>query len=125
MFDGLRSMAGLAGIMKDLPRIKARMEQAREELGRITVEADTGGGAVRAVANGQLRIVSVTIDPALMSGIVDAANPDDRAMVEDLITGAVNAALAKARDAAQEQLAAAARELNLPLPPGGLAGLLG
>jgi DNA-binding YbaB/EbfC family protein len=125
MFDGLKGMAGIAGLMKDLPRLKARMEQDREELGRVTVEADTGGGAVRAVANGHLRILSITIDPALMGGLLDATNPDDRSMAEDLIAGAVNAALEKAREAAQQQLAHAASELNLPLPPGGLSGLLG
>ena len=46
-------------------------------------------------------------------------------MAEDLLAGAVNAALAKAREAAQQQLAAVAGEMNLPLPPGGLGGLLG
>lgn len=125
MFDSLKGMAGLAGLMKDLPRLKARMEQAREELGRLTVEADTGGGAVRAVASGHLRLISLTIDPALMSGLVDASSPDDRAMAEDLIAGAVNAALEKAREAAQQHLADAARDLNLPIPAGGLGGLLG
>ena len=125
MFDGLKSMAGLAGIMKDLPRIKARMEQVKEELAALIVEADTGGGAVKVVASAQMQIVSVTIDPALLSGMIDSANPDHRALAEDLIGGAVNAALVKAREAAQDHLAAAARELNLPLPPGGLGGLLG
>ena len=45
MFDQLKGMAGMAGLLRDLPRIKAKMEQVKEELGRITVEAETGGGA--------------------------------------------------------------------------------
>jgi DNA-binding YbaB/EbfC family protein len=125
MFDSLKGMAGLAGLMKDLPRIKARMEQAREELERITVQAETGGGAVRAMATGHMRIVSIAVDQAMLSGLVDSSNPDDLAMAEDLIAGAVNAALEKAREAAQQHLAQAASDLNLPLPPGGLGGLLG
>jgi nucleoid-associated protein EbfC len=125
MFDSLKGMAGLAGLMKDLPKIKARMEKVREELSRLTVDAETGGGAVRVKANGQLKVVSVRVDQAMMSALVDASNPDDRAMAEDLICGAVNAALEKARQTAERELGEAARELNLPIPPGGLGGLLG
>ena len=46
-------------------------------------------------------------------------------MAEDLIVGAVNAALEKARERAEQELANAAAELNLPIPASGLGGLLG
>lgn len=125
MFDGLKSMAGLAGLMRDLPKLKARMEKIKDDLSRITVQAETGGGAVRATANGQLRLVALHVDPPLIASLVDSSNPDDRTMAEDLIVGAVNAALAKARERAEQELAGAAQELNLPIPPGGLGGMLG
>lgn len=114
----------MAGLLRDLPKIKSRMQQVKDELGRITVEAETGGGAVRATANGQLRLIAVHIDPPLISSLVDASNPDDRAMAEDLICGAVNAAMQKARERAEDAFAAAAQDLNLPLPPGALTGML-
>jgi len=117
-------MAGMAGLMRDLPKIKARIQQIKDDLSRITVEAETGGGAVRATANGQLRIVGLKVDQPLIAALVDASNPDDRAMAEDLVVGAVNAALEKARERAEEEFASAAQELNLPIPPGGLGGLL-
>lgn len=124
MFDSLKGMAGMAGIMKDLPRIKAAMDDVRERLGEQRVEAETGGGAVRAVANGRLHIVTVHIDQTLFASLTDADNPDDRVLAEDLITGAVNAALEKAREMAEREMIAAAQELGLPMPPGGLGGLL-
>ncbi|MHC5023433.1 MAG: YbaB/EbfC family nucleoid-associated protein [Planctomycetota bacterium] len=124
MFESLKGMAGLAGLMKDLPRIKAKFEEVKAQLGQTTVDAETGGGAVRATANGLLQIVSIHVDQALLAGLVDPANPDDRPIAEDLITGAVNAALAKARELAEREMAAAASELGLPLPPGGLGGLI-
>ena len=124
MFDSLKGLGSLAGLMKDLPRIKAKMEEVRDRLGTITVEAETGGGAVRAVANGQLRLMSLRVDQALLGGLVDATNPDDRTMAEDLIAGAVNAALEKAREAAEREMRAAAEELGLPIPPDALGGLL-
>jgi DNA-binding protein YbaB len=124
MFENLKGMAGLAGIMKDLPRIKAKLEEVKQRLGEMTVEADTGGGAVRVTANGLLRVVSVKLDAALIAGLVDPANEQDRAIAEDLITGAVNTALQKARELAEREMASAAGEMGLPLPPGGLGGLI-
>jgi nucleoid-associated protein EbfC len=125
MFDKIKGMAGMAGLMKDLPKIKARMEKVKEDLATITVQAESGGGAIRVTANGQLRIVALHVDQPLLAGLVEVGNPDDRAMAEDLIVGAVNAALEKARKRAEQALADAAHELNLPIPAGGLGGLLG
>ena len=80
MLDNLKGMASLAGVMKDLPRIKAQLEEVKAQLARIEVSADTGGGAVVATANGQLRIVSVHVESALISGLVDPERGDDRRM---------------------------------------------
>ena len=124
MFENLKGIAGLAGIMKDLPRIEAKLEEVKQQLGEMTVEADTGGGAVRVTANGLLRVVSVKLDAALIAGLVDPAHEQDRAIAEDLIAGAVNTALQKAREVAEREMASAAGEMGLPLPPGGLGGLI-
>ncbi len=124
MFENLKGMAGLAGLMKDLPKIKAKMDEIKMRLGEMTVSAETGGGAVRVTANGLLRVVSINLDQSLITGLVDPRNPDDRVVAEDLIVGAVNAALGKARELAEREMAAAAGEMGLPLPPGGLSGLI-
>ncbi|MCH8165591.1 MAG: YbaB/EbfC family nucleoid-associated protein [Planctomycetes bacterium] len=124
MFENLKGMAGLAGLMKDLPKIKAKMDEIKMRLGEMTVSAETGGGAVQVTANGLLRVVSINLDQSLIIGLVDPRNPDDRVVAEDLIVGAVNAALGKAREVAEREMAAAAGEMGLPLPPGGLSGLI-
>jgi DNA-binding protein YbaB len=125
MFDQFKDMAGLAGIMKDLPKMKAQLEQVKARLGDVTAEAQTGGGAVRARANGRLEVTSIEIDQALLSGLVEADDPDDRILAQDLIVGAVNGALIRARELAEKAFAEAASEMGLPVPPGGLEGLLG
>jgi len=125
MFDALKGMAGLGGIMKDLPRIKARMEEVKAELADTTVEGMVGGGAVIAIADGRLRIREVRIDPAMLGAIADSGTEEDRKLAEDLVTGAVNAALEKAQEMITARVAEAASEFNLPIPPGGLSGLLG
>ncbi len=124
MFDQLKGMAGLAGLMKDLPRIKAELEAVKARLGERTASAETGGGAVRATASGLQKIVALEIDPAMMATFLDEENPDDQTLAAELITGAVNAALEKARALAEEEFAAAAKDLGLPIPPGGLGGLM-
>ncbi len=124
MFENLKGMAGLAGLMKDLPKLKAKMDEIKMRLGEMTVSAETGGGAVQVTANGLLRVVSINLDQSLLTGLVDPRNPDDRVVAEDLIVGAVNAALQRARELAEREMAAAAGEIGLPLPPGGLSGLI-
>ena len=125
MFGNLKNLAGLAGVMKDLPRIKARFEEIKRELETKTVTAESGGGAVRATASGSLRLVSIDIEPALLRGLVEMDDPEDRKLASDLITAAVNAAMTKARELAERELGNAANELGIPLPAGGLGGLLG
>jgi hypothetical protein len=124
MFDNLKGLAGLAGMMKDLPRIKARFEEIRKQLDAQTVTAEAGGGAVRATATGSLRVVNIEVEPALLSGLVDIEQEDDRQLASELIVAAVNASLTKARELAERTLGEAADDLGIPLPAGGLGGML-
>ena len=124
MLDNLKSIASLGGLLKDLPKIKQRMAALKDNLGRQTVTGETGGGAVRVTATGLLRVVSIEVDPALLAGLVDSTDPQDKAMAQDLIAGAVNMALQKARELAEKEAAVVAGELGLPFPAGGLGGLL-
>ena len=125
MFDSLKGMAGMAGMLRDLPKIKARMAQVKRELEQVHVDSQAGNGAVRVTANGQMRIISIRIDPTLLAAVADESKPDHRALAEDLIAAAVNSALESAKKAAAEKFSAVAEELNLPIPAGGLEGLLG
>lgn len=126
MFDQFKNLGQLASLMKDAPRIKEQFQQAQEDLKKVRVSAETGGGAVRATASGAMRLTSVEIDPALMSTLVDAASDADRQFAEDLIAGAVNAALEKAQHAAASEMAKRAQDLGLPIPPDtDIASMLG
>ena len=100
------------------------MEEVKRDLERRTVDAEAGGGAVRAVANGKLRILSVEFNRAMLSGLVGTGREEDLQLAEDLIAAAVNAALERAQEMVAAELHAAAEELNIPMPPGGIAELL-
>lgn len=102
----------LRGLLETAQRIQSEVARVRDALGTKTVEAESGGGLVRCVANGRGEILSVAIDPGIFGG--------DRKLVEDLVVGAVNLALDRAKQLAQEELARATG--GLPLPPGLFGG---
>jgi DNA-binding YbaB/EbfC family protein len=105
-------MPDLGQLLETAQRIQAEVGKVKDQLGAKAVEAETGGGLVRCAANGRGEVLSVTIDPTIMTA--------DKKMVEDLVVGAVNLALERARQLAQEELARATG--GLPLPPGLFGG---
>ena len=122
MFDKLRAATQMAGMLKDLPRLQAKMEEVRARLATTQVEGSAGGGAVKAVAFCDLRIDSVTLDPSVFRGIA-AGSPSDQSYANRLIADAVNDALARARARMAEELGRAAAESGIDLPPDILAKL--
>jgi len=105
------SMPDLKGLLEAAQRIQSEVARVREELARKTVEGETGGGLCRCTANGRGEVLSLTIDPSIAGDIK---------MIEDLAVGAVNIALAKARELADADLSRATG--GMPLPPGLLGG---
>jgi len=105
------SIPDLKGLIETAQRIQAEVARVRDDLASKTVQGETGGGLVRCVANGKGDIVSITIDPAVAS-----SDPGSLKMIEDLVVGAVNVALERARELAQGELSKATG--GLPLPPG-------
>jgi nucleoid-associated protein EbfC len=99
----------LTELMRNAGKLRESAEKAVESLGSLVVESDSGGGAVTAKVNGRLEVLSVRIDPKLVS---DA----DVELLEDLVAAAVNSGLVKAREAAAKSLSS----LTGGLPLGGL-----
>src|SRR5882757_1126812 len=89
------SVPDLKGLIETAQRLQADVARVREQLASQTVEGETGGGLVKCVASGRGEIVSVTIDSAVVG---------DKKMTEDLVVGAVNIALDRARELAQAEL---------------------
>lgn len=79
----------------------------QEELANETVEATAGGGAVKAVATGQQKLVSIEIDPAVV-------DPGDVEMLQDLVVVAVNDVLSKAQELASQRLSSLTGGIKIP-----------
>ena len=100
----------------DLGKMQQMLSEARDmqsqlddRLAAMTVEADSGGGAVSVRMNGKKELLKLTIAPAAA-----AAAASDLTMLEDLIVAAVNAASRKADAAHQTAASNMLGGLNLP-----------
>ena len=65
-------------MMQQAQKLQQQLLKAQEELATLTVEASSGGGAVKVVMNGQQKIQSVKISP-------EVVNPQDVEMLEDMV----------------------------------------
>jgi len=118
MFDQFRNLSQLTGLLQRSGEIRERLEEIREELKTHRIEAETGGGAVKAVVSGAMKVVSIDIDPHMLGTLVDPGAEEDRQLASELVVGAVNAAMEKAQRHAAEEMQRQMSDLDLPLPPG-------
>jgi len=100
----------LSALMQQAQALQGRLKQMQDEAAAKTVEAQAGGGMVKVVADGSMRLRKIEIDPALL-----AAN--DRAMIQDLLVVAINDALRRAQDLVTTEMGRLAGPLaGLKLP---------
>ncbi len=90
-------MFDMNNILKQAQKLQEEMKKVQDTLASITVEGSAGGGMVKVVANCKLEILSVKIDPEVLS-------EDDQEMIEDLIVAAVNQAIQNAQKRAEEEM---------------------
>jgi len=94
-------------MMQQAQKLQAQLAKAQEELGNMTVEASSGGGAVTVIMDGQQKIQSVKISP-------EVVNPEDVELLEDMVLTAVSEAIAKSQEAAAKQLGGLTGGLKIP-----------
>jgi DNA-binding YbaB/EbfC family protein len=92
-------------MLKQVQQMQDRMAKVQAELENETVEASAGGGAVRVVASGTQKVISVVIDPAAAG---------DTEMLQDLVVVAVNEAMELSKRLAATKMQAVASGLGLP-----------
>ena len=100
-------MSSIGKLMKQAARMQQQMEQTQAAMSARTVEATSGGGAVKVVAKCDGTIASIKIDPA-------AVNPADAQLLEDLIVTGVNQALAQAKEVSNAEMGKLTQGFNMP-----------
>ncbi|MBE6763995.1 MAG: YbaB/EbfC family nucleoid-associated protein [Ruminococcaceae bacterium] len=98
-------------MLRQAQKMQADVAAKQAELEEREYTATAGGGMVTAVVDGKHLVKSLTIDP-------EAVDPDDVEMLADLITAAVNEAVRKATDTADEEMSAITAGMNIPGMPG-------
>ena len=94
-------------LMKQAAKMQQQMELIQAQLATRTVEATSGGGAVKVVAKCNGTLAAIKIDP-------QALNPSDAQIVEDMILTATNQALAQAKEISNAEMGKATAGFNLP-----------
>src|SRR5689334_12592324 len=94
-------------LMQQAQEMQGRLQEMEESLANQTVTGTAGGGMVTVEADGKGTVRKVKIDPSVV-------DPNDVAMLEDLITVAVADAQQRAAQQQQAQMGRLTGGLDLP-----------
>ena len=97
----------MGAMMSQAQKMQDELARAQEEIKDMTFEATAGGGMVKVVANGDMTVDSIVIDP-------EAVDPEDVEMLQDMVAAAVNEALRGVSEISSQRLNAATGGLNIP-----------
>jgi len=122
MFDSMKSLGALAGLMKNKDKLREAGDRVRTKMEATKVIGEAGAGAARVVVSGTMRVLEVELAHGLVIGM--AADEKTRALAGTLIAEAVNEGLRRAQLAMKEAMDEEARALGLSGVPG-LENLLG
>lgn len=122
MFDNLKSLGALAGLLKNKDKLKDASDRVRAKMQETRVVGEAGAGAARVVVSGTMQVLEVELAPGLVMGM--AADEKTRVLAGNLIAQAVNEGLRRAQFAMKEAMDEEAKAMGLPGMPG-LDTLLG
>ncbi len=97
----------MSELMNQARRFQERLGKMQEELAAKSVTASAGGGMVTVTVNGRGELIDLVIEKEII-------NPDDPEMLRDLVMGAVNEGLRKAREMSKGELAGLTGGLKIP-----------
>ena len=100
-------MSSIGKLMKQAQRMQQQMEQVQAALAARTVDATSGGGAVKVTATCDGNITAIKVDP-------QALNPADAQLLEDMLLTAVKQAQEKAREVANAEMGKLTTGMGLP-----------
>jgi hypothetical protein len=97
---------GLGNLMRQAQQMQETMQKAQAELAEIEVTGESGAGMVKVTLNGRHEAKRVSIEPKLLG--------EEKEMLEDLLTAAINDAVRKIAERTQEKYSGLMSGLNLP-----------
>ena len=98
---------GLGNMLKQAQEMHSKISQLQEAMAEKRVETSSGGGVVSVVISGKQEILSIRIDPEVIS-------KEDVEMLQDLIRAAVNEAIRKSQEMVTEEMKKITGGLSIP-----------
>lgn len=100
-------LSSIGDLMQQAKAMQERLAGVQAEVGARVVEATVGGGMVTARMTGKLELLSVSIDPQVITG-------GDREMLQDLVVAAVNQAVRQAQVLMAEEMSKLTGGIKIP-----------
>ncbi len=97
---------GLGNLMQQAQQMQEKMKQMQEDVAKMEVSGESGGGMVKITMTGRHDVKRVELDDSLLS--------EDKEILEDLIAAAVNDAVRKVEQSSQQGMSGLTEGLNLP-----------
>ncbi len=117
MFEQMKTMGAIAGLLKNKDKLKQVGEDFRERIGKLRVTGVAGGSAVRVTITGQLEITEVFIERNAVAGAAQGGD-EGREMLQQLVQEATNDAIKRVQALIAEEAKKISAELDLPPMPG-------
>ena len=100
-------MKNMNSMMRQAQNLQKKMMKTQAELATKTIEASSGGGMVKVIANGAQKIESIVMEK-------EVVDPEDVEMLQDLVLAAVNDALNKSQEMVSAEMGKLTGGLNIP-----------
>jgi DNA-binding YbaB/EbfC family protein len=97
---------GFGNMMKQAEALQRNMQKAQEEIARLEVVGESGGGMVKVTMTGKHEVKRVQIEPAVIG--------EDREMLEDLVAAAINDAVRRVETESQQRMSSLMSGMRLP-----------
>ncbi|MGC8697557.1 MAG: YbaB/EbfC family nucleoid-associated protein [Halothiobacillus sp.] len=97
---------GIGNLMKQAQQMQEKMQRMQDEIAKLEVLGESGGGMVKVSMTGKHEVRRIMIDDSLMG--------DDKEMLEDLIAAAINDAVRRVEVNQQEKMSGITAGMNLP-----------
>jgi DNA-binding YbaB/EbfC family protein len=111
-------MLDMMKMMGKVKEMQARLKEAQDNLDKVIATGDAGAGMVKATVNGKKKVLSIEIDPAILTS-------NDKVLVQDLVVAAVNKALEDAEIKAKDELKKSTDGLLPNIPGLDLSSMMG
>ena len=102
-----KNLAGIGNIMRQAQEMGGKMEDINQRLRTQRVTATAGGGMVEVEMNGLGQMLRLKIEPELVEN-------NECEMIEDLVPGAVNEAIQKAKQLHLDEMKSLTDGIDLP-----------